>query len=165
MAAAMGHPAAAVVTAALVAAALVGCEQAADVEVCHFASGRPCRADEVCLGAKGDECNYYVCQDGALIGGAVACSAGEVPAAPGGPFTCDPSAIERAPGTGGFVPPPAPCPLGGLWTIDPARGVPYGACVPVAQCAPLPCDPAFAGDGCPADHVCDAATSTCVPRQ
>jgi hypothetical protein len=126
-------------------------------DACYFASGRPCSVGEVCLGEAGDECNYYTCQDGRLIGGAVGCAPGEVPPVAGGPFDCDPSLIT----SGDSTPPPSPCPLGGLYTIEDGF---FGRCVPVAQCQPLPCNPAFNDDGCPSSYTCDGASSTCQPR-
>lgn len=149
----------------LVIVGVVGCDGA--IEVCHFASGRPCPSDRACLGPQGDECNYYACrpEEGVILGTAIACQAGVTEPVAGGPFNCDPAtiAVDR----GLLTPPPAPCPLGSLWSIHlpPDTGGVYGhwgRCVPVAQCRPIPCDPAFAGDGCPSDHVCAAATRTCV---
>ncbi len=137
------------------------------IKVCHFASGRPCPADTVCLGSKGNECNYASCdsQDDSdtPVGTAVACAPGETAPVAGGPFNCDPSTIARDPLEGGAFPPPnGVCPLGSLYALDPARASPYLFCVPVEQCEPLPCDPQFAGDGCPADLVCAPASGTCV---
>lgn len=145
----------AAVTAVLLASAACADEDSGP-PTCHFASGRPCPAGVVCLGAQGNECNYYTCDaDGALVGTAIACMPGTIPASGAGPHDCDPTHVTVGVGT----PPPAPCPLGGLYTIE--NGF-YRTCVPVAECRPLPCDPAFAGDGCPSNHTCDAATHTCV---
>jgi hypothetical protein len=129
--------------------------------VCHFTSGRPCTADHACMGAKGDECNYYACNDGQLLGGAVGCSPGTVEPIAGGPFNCDPASIALTqPGL--LTPPNGACPIGSLWALDASREIPYLQCVPLDQCVPIPCDPQWNGDGCPGDYVCDAASSTCV---
>jgi hypothetical protein len=140
---------------------LLGCADDAPA-VCHFPSGRPCRADEVCLGSQGGECNYVGCAvdgdgRGELRGTAVACAAAPVAPAAGGPFVCDPGAFTDV-RAGVFTPPRAPCPLGGLWTIEDGF---WGTCVPVAQCLPLPCDPAYGDDGCPSSQRCDDASRTC----
>jgi len=98
-----------------------------------------------------------------LVSGAVGCGTGVTAPVPGGPFDCDPSLIARDPAArGGFTPPSGPCPIGSLWALDTTRALPYLFCVPVAQCRPIACDPRYAGDGCPADYVCAAATRTCV---
>lgn len=127
--------------------------------VCHFESGRPCAEGDICLGTQGNECSYAACdgESGELFGAPVACLRGTVEPLPGGPFNCDPSDLDFG---GGYLPPRAPCPLGALYSIE---GTTYGACVPVSQCRPLPCDPAYGGDGCPIDYTCDAGSSTCVP--
>lgn len=146
---------------------VAGCasDPGSEVEVCHFASGRPCPADQLCLGEKGGECQYLSCVQGEIVsGGAVACVAGTTdPQATGAPFNCDPATVPRDPeAESAFTPPNGPCPIGSLYALDPARALPYLFCVPVAQCAPIACDPGFAGDGCPADYGCDGATRTCV---
>lgn len=145
-------------------AILAGCGSEDQIEVCHFASGRPCPSDQLCLGEKGDECRYLSCVQGEIVsGGAIACSAGTTDPQPGGPFNCDPATVAHDPDAEtGFTPPNGACPIGSLYALDPARALPYLFCVPVAQCAPIACDPAFAGDGCPADYVCDGASRTCV---
>src|SRR5690349_1849565 len=86
-------------------------DAASEVEVCHFESGRPCRADTVCIGIQGAECNYPTCVDGELTQTAAGCGFGEVPPVEGGPFDCDPTLIVRKPGP---YTPPLPCPLGSL---------------------------------------------------
>ncbi|HVK85948.1 MAG TPA: hypothetical protein VM513_17630 [Kofleriaceae bacterium] len=150
------------IIAAAIAVALAGCESGADDATCYFPSGRPCHLGEVCLGRQLDECNYYsACNDGGLAGTAIACTHEPIEPVAGGPFLCDPSLIPRN-STRDFTPPPAPCPLGSLWALDPERELPYIQCVPVAQCEPIRCDPAFAGDGCPSNHECDAVTYTCI---
>ena len=128
---------------------------------CHFVSGRPCADGDVCMGAKGDECNYPTCVDGDLFSGAVFCQPGTTEPVPGGPFNCDPATIPGG-REGVIIPPNGTCPLGSLYALDPARAAPYLFCVPVAQCAPIPCDPQWNGDGCPADFVCDSGSRTCV---
>lgn len=137
-----------------------------EVTLCYFESGRPCPADTVCLGPKGDECNYYTCQpDGSIVGTALGCLEGDTEPQPtGAPFNCDPATITREPGEGGFTPPQGGCFLGALRVIDPSRPVfPFGACVPVEQCLPIACDPRFDGDGCPSGLGCDADSRTCGP--
>ncbi len=135
-------------------AALAACRDAP--RVCHFESGRPCVEGEICLGTRGAECGYVACLEGGLGGSLPGCSRGTVEPVADGPFDCDPANLELD----GYLPPPAPCPLGALYSIEDGF---YGRCVPVSQCLPLPCDPAYGGDGCPIDYVCDAASSTCVP--
>lgn len=128
---------------------------------CHFASGRPCPPGVLCMAPQGDECNYVYCSvEPALVGTAVGCQADTVAPVAGGPFNCDPATVTLPQHS--VTPPPAPCPLGGLYALDPARALPFVQCVPVAQCQPIACDPAFAGDGCPSAHRCDAETRTCV---
>ncbi len=132
--------------------------------VCHFPSGRPCAPGELCLGSPGDECNYYTCTDGALLGSAVACSAGAITPVSGGPFVCDPAAVRLA---GAMItPPPAPCPLGGLYALQVSDafvgGAQFQACVPTDACQPIACDPAYGGDGCPSGFGCAPATGRCV---
>jgi hypothetical protein len=92
--------------------------------------------------------------DGELWGTAVACEPDEVEPGPNPPYHCDPSAISPYTET----PPQEPCPLGALQAI--ADGF-YAGCVPVEQCEPLACDPAYGGDGCPIDYMCDETSSTC----
>ncbi|MEZ4404561.1 MAG: hypothetical protein R3B06_31360 [Kofleriaceae bacterium] len=134
------------------------CSAAPDpAATCAFPSGRPCPPGQACLASPGDECNYVACIDGELLGTAVACSAEPIPSTGGGPYDCDPASV---PVTTGLLPPPAPCPLGGLYTIE--RGF-FRTCVPVEECAPLPCDPAYGGDGCPSSYTCAPASRTCVP--
>jgi hypothetical protein len=145
---------------ALLAVALAACAtDATSTEACSFPSGRPCPLGEVCLNVAGAECNYVSCsvQGGELrlTGTAVGCAEAPIAAAPGGPFVCDPGALASVGETGSFTPPQAPCPLGGLWTIEDGF---WGRCVPATQCAPLACDPAFGDDGCPSFHRCDAGT-------
>jgi hypothetical protein len=132
-------------------------------EACHFPSGRPCPIGEVCLNTPGEECNYVACSvrggEPRLVGTAIGCAAAPIADAPGGPFECDPGVLAIVSDSGSFTPPQAPCPLGGLWTVEDGF---WGRCVPTAQCAPLACDPAF-GDGCPSFHRCDQGSETCVP--
>jgi len=125
--------------------------------VCHFQSGRPCVEGDICLGPQGGECNYAFCDPMSddILGTAVACMRGQIDTTPAGPFDCDPALLQYQ----GYLPPPAPCPLGALYTIQ--NGA-WGNCVAVSNCKPLPCNPAYGGDGCPIDYVCDAASSTCV---
>ena len=130
------------------------------VEVCHFPSGRPCRSDTVCLADQGVECNYIYCDEGHLRSTAIGCGFGEVPPLEGGPFDCDPSVIVRRPGP--LLPPNGYCPLGSLRRIE-NNGLYSHDCVPLAQCKPIPCDPAYRGDGCPSTYTCDPTSSTCVP--
>lgn len=127
-------------------------------EHCHFATGRACSVGEVCFGGQGNECNYYACAstDAAPSGTALACTEEPFTQAPGGPFDCDPANLAA----GAFTPPPAPCGLGGLWTIE--NGA-WGRCVHASQCVPLPCEPAFGDEGCVVGFSCDAATQTCQP--
>jgi hypothetical protein len=132
---------------------------AGDAAGCHFPSGRPCPPGKVCLGTAGNECNYVACttRDGepSLRGTALACGPAPIEPAPGGPFVCDPGVLDIVSDSGSFTPPQAPCPLGGLWTIEDGF---WGRCVPASQCAPLACDPAYGDDGCPSFHRCDAGT-------
>jgi hypothetical protein len=140
----------------LALAALAACDDTS-ADACAFESGRACAVGATCLGAQGDECNYATCDivDGEprLIATAIGCAAAPIEPAPDGPFVCDPAALDRP-----FTPPQAPCPLGGLWTIEDNA---WGRCVPASPCEPLACDPEPAGDGCPSLHVCDPATRTC----
>lgn len=129
-----------------------------DVEVCYFASGRPCRAGEVCLGGQGNECNYAMCStangEARLVGTQIACSELQpFEDVPGAPFNCDPADIV------GETPPRTPCGLGGLWTVT-ENGF-WGQCVHASQCLPLRCDPAFGDEGCVVGYYCDAGTRTC----
>jgi hypothetical protein len=121
---------------------------------CLFPSGRPCGQQEVCLGTRGNECNYAYCTgDYMLQSSAVFCTADTV-ALTGGSYNCDPDSLTIA-----FAPPPSPCPLGALYSIVDGR---WGTCVPVSECAPLPCDARYGGDGCPSNYGCDSTSSTCV---
>lgn len=151
----------ALVTAAL---ALGACADDAADAVCHFASGRPCAPGDLCLGPQGVECNYYTCTDGALIGTAIACSAAPVDPVSPGPYACDPALVHLRDAM--ITPPQAPCPLGNLYALTVTDafigGGQFEACVPTAFCAPIACDPAFHGDGCPTGYGCDAATRRCV---
>jgi len=114
------------------------------------------------FGERGNECNYYECRDdGAgpvMIGTAVGCSrdGGPIEPGPSPPYVCDPRELA----VDGFTPPNGPCPLGTLHVITDLG--PYGPCVPTAQCAPLPCDPARGDTWCPVDLVCDTASRVCV---
>jgi hypothetical protein len=129
--------------------------------VCHFPSGRPCAAGDICMNVKGSECEPVLCNGETRrleVGGAAACVPGQTDPVPGGPFDCDPAHLDFR---GGITPPPAPCRIGALFQIN---GTTYGMqCVPVSQCLPLPCDPQYSGDGCPSNYACDATTLTCVP--
>jgi len=123
---------------------------------CKFESGRPCPPGTTCLGAQGNECNYYNCQGDRLEGTAIACGTATYPTPAVGPLvSCDPAELARH-GT----PPPGPCALGELHSITAAGG--WGSCVSTRQCKPLACDPAWQGDGCPSFHTCDPATSLCA---
>ena len=143
---------------------LAACADDSADAVCHFASGRPCAPGELCLGPQGEECNYYTCTDGALVGTAVGCSTAPVDPVSSGPFTCDPAAVRLRDAT--ITPPPEPCPLGGLYALQVSDafvgGAQFQACVPTDTCAPIACDPAYAGDGCPTGYGCDAATRRCA---
>ncbi|MBL8627057.1 MAG: hypothetical protein JNK64_37555 [Myxococcales bacterium] len=143
---------------------LAACADDSADAVCHFASGRPCAPGELCFGPPGDECNYYTCTDGALVGTAVACSAAVVIPVPDGPFVCDPAAVRLRDAT--ITPPLEPCPLGGLYALQVSDafvgGAQFQACVPTDTCAPIACDPAYGGDGCPTGYGCDAARRRCV---
>jgi hypothetical protein len=143
----------------LVLAACDTREPEPEVEVCYFASGRPCHSDTFCMSERGAECNLGWCQDGEILSTAAGCNFREVPPLPGGPFDCDPTHIARGPVS--FTP-PLPCPLGSLHPVK--NGQVNWQCVPLSQCKPIACDPAFGGDGCPVDHICDPASSTCVPE-
>jgi hypothetical protein len=146
----------------LIVAACDTREPEIEIEVCHFDSGRPCPADTVCLGSQGAECNYVACRDdGSLESTAIGCSTDEAPPLTGGPFDCDPGIIVREPGS--LTPPAWTCPLGSLVKIVDNQLT--GPCVPLAQCKPIACDPAFRGDGCPVDHDCDATSRTCVRHE
>jgi hypothetical protein len=125
--------------------------------VCHFPSGRPCVEGDICIGMQGNECNYVFCdpRTGGVFGTAVGCGRGKFDTTPAGPFDCDPALVQYE-----AYRPPMPCPLGGLYTIQNGG---WGTCVAVSNCKPLPCNPAYKGDGCPSDYVCDATSSTCVP--
>jgi hypothetical protein len=142
----------------LVFVAIAGCadeESVIESVICHFPSGRPCPLGVACLGEQGNECNYSFCtEDGQLLDGGVGCTTGNVAITGGGPYDCDPASLRVY-----STPPPAPCPLGGLWTVENGG---FGMCVPVAECRALACDPQYGGDGCPSNHRCDAATNTCV---
>ena len=133
-----------------------------EIEVCHFDSGRPCRADTVCLAEQGGDCNYVACrEDGSLESTALGCSSVPARPVPGGPFECDPSMIVREPGS--LTPPgEGPCPLGSLLRVE--NNELRGPCVPLAQCKPIACDPVYRGDGCPSEYACDPASRTCVPQ-
>jgi hypothetical protein len=137
-------------------AALAGCDDTPPV--CHFPSGRPCPTGAACLNVQGQECSYVACLDGTLQGAAVACMPGPIQPSGTGPHDCDPSGVPAPDGL--LTPPNGGCPIGGLYTIVNHF---WGTCVPVAECRPLPCDPAYAGDGCPSNHGCDALTRLCVP--
>lgn len=143
---------------------LAACADDAADAVCHFASGRPCAPGELCLGPPGNECNYYTCTGGALIGTAIACAAAPIAPATAGPYVCDPATVRVAEAT--ITPPPAPCPLGGLYALQVSDafvgGAQFEACVPTEACAPIACDPAYAGDGCPTGYGCAPATGRCV---
>lgn len=143
---------------------LAACADDPSDAVCHFASGRPCAPGELCLGPQGNECNYYTCTDGALVGTAVGCSVAPIAPATGGPFTCDPAAVRLA-GTG-ITPPAAPCPLGGLYALQVSDafvgGGQFLACVPIDACGSIACDPAFDGDGCPSGAYYDSANGRCA---
>ena len=150
------------ITAVLLLLTAAACDtREPEIEVCHFDSGRPCRADTVCLASQGAECNYVVCrEDGSFESTAIGCSDVEAPRLPGGPFDCDPSLIVREPGT--FRPPAWTCPIGSLLQVVDNHLV--GPCVPLAQCKPIACDPAFGSDGCPSAYTCDPGSDACVPE-
>lgn len=145
---------------------VAACGDSSDAAVCHFPSGRPCGPGELCLARAGDECNYVTCADGALQSTAVACQAGTTAPVAGGPFVCDPAQVALAQ-AGTLTPPPAPCPLGSLYALTVTDqfvgGGQFVQCVPLSQCQPIACDPAYAGDGCPTGYGCDATLRQCTP--